>query len=161
MAFDAYLELDGVEGESTRAGYEDLIQVQSFSFGASNPASIGTGTGAGTGRAELSRFVVTKKTDAASTALFGACCAGTHFTNAKISVLKAGGEEALPYLTYEFDKVFVEAIEWSGGQGGDDAMETVSFAFGKVDILYQSQADEGTASGTYAASYDATTGTTS
>ncbi len=155
MAFDAFCELDGVEGESTREGFEKQIEIDSFSFGAQNPTSIGSGGGAGSGKAQLSRFVISKKTDAASPALFQACCTGKHFPGAKITLHKAGGDEALPYLTYEFDKIFVESIEWSGASGGDDRpAETVSFAFGKVEILYQAQAEAGAAAGTYSASWD-------
>lgn len=155
MAFDAFLELDGVEGESTRKGFEGQVEIESFQFGAHNPTSIGSGGGAGAGKAQLSRFVISKKTDASSTALFQACCTGKHFTTAKVTFHKAGGEEALPYLTYEFDKVFVESIDWSGASGGDDRPnESVALAFGKVEILYQSQAEAGAAAGTFSASWD-------
>lgn len=156
MAFDAFLKIDGVEGESNRAGFEDAIEITAFAFGASNPTSIGaSGGGAGAGKASLSTFNITKYSDAASPALFQACCEGKHFTNASITLHKAGGEEALPYLTYEFDKVFVESIDWSGGAGGDDRpTESLSLAFGKVEILYQPQAEAGSAAGAVSASWD-------
>ncbi len=155
MAYDAFLEVDGVEGESKRKGFEGKIEITSFDFGVSNPASIGSGSGAGSGKAQLSSFVVTKATDAASPALFQACCEGKHFPNAKITFHKAGGEEALPYLTYEFDKVFVESLEWGGASGGDDRpAETLSLAFGRVEILYQPQAEAGSAAGAVSASWD-------
>lgn len=155
MAFDAFLELDGVEGESTRAGFEGQIEMQSFSFGASNPTSIGSGGGAGAGKAQLSRFVISKKTDSSSTALFAATVKGQHFPTAKMTFHKAGGDEALPYLTYEFEKVFVESIDWSGASGGDDRpSETVALAFAKVSILYQAQSEAGASAGTFSASWD-------
>lgn len=155
MAFDAFLEVDGVDGEATRKGFENKIEIQSFSFGAHNPTSIGSGGGAGSGKAQLSSFNVTKLTDSASPALFQACCSGKHFPNAKITLHKSGGEEALPYLTYEFDKVFVESINWGGMSGGDDRpTEELSLAFGKVEILYQPQAEQGSAAGAVSASWD-------
>ena len=54
MAFDAFLKFEGgpkVEGESNRKGFEKQIDVFSFSFGASNPSSIGMSGGGGTGKA--------------------------------------------------------------------------------------------------------------
>ena len=32
MAFDAFLKIDGVNGESTRKGFEKQIEIQSFSW---------------------------------------------------------------------------------------------------------------------------------
>lgn len=155
MAFDAFLEIDGVEGEATRDGFEKMIEIESFTFGAHNPTSIGSGGGAGSGKAQLSSFNVTKYTDSASPALFQACCSGKHFPNAKITFHKSGGDEPLPYLTYEFDKVFVESINWGGASGGDDRpTEQLSLAFGKVEILYQPQAEKGSAAGAVSASWD-------
>src|SRR5689334_24466629 len=57
MAFDSFLKLDGVAGESVRSGFEGWIEIYSFSMGASNPSSIGTsGAGAGAGKVSLSGF---------------------------------------------------------------------------------------------------------
>jgi type VI secretion system secreted protein Hcp len=44
VAFDTFLKLDGLDGESTRAGFEKQIEIYSFSFGASNPTTVGSGT---------------------------------------------------------------------------------------------------------------------
>ena len=83
MAMDTYLQLDGVTGEATRANYTGWIELDSFSFGASNPVSIGTGsTGAGAGKASLSSFNVMKRTDSSSPVLFQKCCMGQHFAKA-------------------------------------------------------------------------------
>jgi len=155
MAFDAFLELEGVEGESTRKGFEKKIELLSFQFGAHNPTSIGSGGGAGAGKVTLANFNIVKMTDSASPAIFQACCSGKHFDTAKITLHKAGGDEALPYLTYEFGTVYVENINWSGSSGGDDRpVENVSLAFGKISILYKAQAEAGAAAGTFSASWD-------
>jgi len=55
MAWDAFMTLEGVSGESQREGHEGEIEVISFSFGASNPSSIGVGGGGGTGTVSLSQ----------------------------------------------------------------------------------------------------------
>jgi type VI secretion system secreted protein Hcp len=44
------------------------------------------------------------------------------------------------FLTYKFDEVMVESVQWSGSSGGDDTpSESVSFAFGKVTVEYKTQ----------------------
>ena len=72
MAWDAFLTLEGVKGESQRKGHEGEIELISFSFGATNPSSIGIGSGGGTGKVSLSSFNVMKKTDASSVGMFQA-----------------------------------------------------------------------------------------
>ncbi|MEO7986135.1 MAG: type VI secretion system tube protein Hcp, partial [Gemmatimonadales bacterium] len=49
MAFDAFLKIDGVDGESTRKGFEKQTEIFSYSFGASNPSTVGSGGGGGGG----------------------------------------------------------------------------------------------------------------
>jgi len=155
--FDAFLSIDGVDSESTRKGFEGQIEIQSFSIGAHNETSIGAGGGAGAGKVALSTMNVTKKTDAASPVLFQKCCEGMHFPKAEITLHKAGGEQ-LAFLKYAFDTIYVEDIQWSGSSGGDDVpMETLSLAFGKIEMTYTKQAKDGTAGAPVVASWDLTT----
>ena len=77
MASDFYLKIDGVKGEATAKGLADFMEIASFSFGASNPASVGSqGGGSASGKVSLSSFNVMKRTDMASPTLFQMCCAG-------------------------------------------------------------------------------------
>lgn len=157
MAFDAFLKLDGVEGESTRKGFEKQIELQSFSFGATNASSIGSGGGAATGKATLSSFSFSKETDATSPALFQACCSGKHFPKAKVVFHKSGGDQAIDYLVYEFEQCFIEAINWGGSSGSELPHENVSLAFGKVTITYVIQATAGSKATPIVGSWDVTT----
>jgi type VI secretion system secreted protein Hcp len=146
MAFDAYLELDGIPGESTAKGFEKKIEIYSFSWGASAPVSVGPGTGGMTAsRVSISSFNVMKKTDVASPKLFLAACTGDHITKMTLSLRKQtgkGGQDV--YLKYVFEEVMVEAVQWSGSSSGDDTpTESVSFAFAKVTVEYKPQSVDG------------------
>lgn len=152
MAWDAYLDLEGVSGESQRQGHEGQIEILSFNFGAMNPTSIGVGKGAGVGTVSLSTFNVTKNFDASSAEIFAHCCKGEHFPSATLTLYKAAGDKALPYLVYEFEEVFVESVNWSAG--GDVPIEQAAFAFGKVTITYSEQAADGTKAGDHVGSWD-------
>ena len=155
MAFDAFLTIDGVESESTREGFEGQIELLSFHMGASNPSTIGSGGGGGAGKATLSSFNCTKVTDKASPGLFQACCQGKHFPKAKVTLHKAGGDKAVDYLVYEFEKVFVESIDWSGASGGDDRpIEQLSLAYGKVTVTYTPQTEKGVKGSPVVGSWD-------
>jgi type VI secretion system secreted protein Hcp len=155
MAFDAFLSIEGVDGESIREGFEGQIELLSFTMGAHNPTSIAAGAGAGSGKATLTPFVCTKVSDKSSPQLFKACCKGKHFPQAKVTLHKSGGEETLDYLTYQFDKVFVETIDWSGSSGGDDRpIEQLTLVYGAVEITYTPQTESGAKGSPVVAKYN-------
>ena len=160
MAWDAYLTIDGVSGESQRQGHEGEIELIAFNFGGSNPSSIGIGSGGGTGTVSLSSFTITKKTDASSAELFQHMCTGEHFPVGKLTMYKSGGAAgALAFLVYEFEDMYVDNISWSGAEGGDNIpMESISFSFGKVTITYPEQNVDGTAGGDHVGSWDVRVG---
>ena len=157
MAMEALLKLDGVDGESQRQGYEGQIQLDSFSWGAQNSSSP-VGQGAGAGTVEISDFTVTKKTDLASAKLFQACCSGNHFDQATLTIIKPGGDSPVEYLVYDFTGLYITGINWSGASGGDDTpSESVSFAFGTVQVTYTPQNADGTAGSPLVAGWDRNT----
>lgn len=164
MAFDTFLKLEGpgVDGESTDATHTGEIELYSFSFGASNPVTIGSySTGSSGGKVSISSFNVMKKTDKSSPILFSKCADGTHFEKATVTLRKAGGTEGQQeYIQYIFEQVFVESIQWSGSTGGDDVpTESVSLAYGKFTLNYKPQKSDGTLDAAVTAGWDTTTNT--
>jgi type VI secretion system secreted protein Hcp len=160
MASDAFLKVDSVTGESTATNHTGEMEILSFSFGASNPSSVGSQSGgSGTGKVSLSSFTVSKLTDSGSCALFNACCTGTAFASAVVTLQIATGTGGqLPYLVYTFSNIYVDSINWGGsGDGSSKASETVSFSFASVSIAYSQQAADGSVSPTGNASWNVTT----
>src|SRR5690242_6531734 len=78
-AFDTFIKFDGgtapaTEGESTAKGFEGQIEVYSFSWGLSNPTTIGVGGGGmSAGKVSISSFNFMKKMDKSSPPLFLTC----------------------------------------------------------------------------------------
>lgn len=162
MALEAFLKIEGIPGESRKQGHADEIDILSFSFGASNPTTVGKGTGAGASQVSISSFNIMKSTDLSSAPLFLRCAKGEHIPTAIITLRKAGGTNPLEYLQYKFTKVYVDSIQWSGSSGGDDTpTESLSLAFEKVEIAYSSQNDDGTPKKTVGAGWDIPSGTPS
>ena len=147
MAFDTFLDLGAdIPGESTAEKFEKKIEIFSFSWGASSPVTIGSGTaGISASKVSISSFNVMKKTDIASPKLFKAVCLGDHIPTMIVSMRKqtgVGGQDV--FLIYTFTEVMVESLQWSGSSGGDDTpTESVSFAFGKVQFEYKTQGTDG------------------
>ncbi|HET6576197.1 MAG TPA: type VI secretion system tube protein Hcp [Fimbriiglobus sp.] len=158
MAFDVYLKIDGIDGEVTAKDVEKQIELLSYSFGASNPATIGPGTeGGAAGRVSISSFNVMKQTDSTSTALFLKCAEGKHFKDATVTLRKATGDGGQkPFMIYKFTTVYVDSIQWSGSTGSDQPMESLSFSFAKVEIEYYKQDEKGNLKKQSNATFDVT-----
>jgi type VI secretion system secreted protein Hcp len=71
MAFDVFLKLEGIEGESQDAKHKGEIQLESFSWGASNAGTAGTGDKGG-GQISFQDFSFTSKVGTQSSQLFTA-----------------------------------------------------------------------------------------
>ena len=157
MAFDTFLDMEGVPGESTAKGFEGKTEIYSFSLGASNPTTVSSGSGGlSGGKVSVSSFNFMKKSDKTSATLFQNCCNGEHIPKVTVSMRKAGGAGGQQiFLKYKFTEVMVESIQWSGSSGGDDSpTESCSFAFGKIEIEYLKQDAKGKTSIAGQASWD-------
>lgn len=167
MAFDTYLMIDSasvVKGEATATGMTPAtgwIEIFSFSWGASNPTTVGTtAAGLSAGKVSISSFNIMKKLENSSPNLFQACANGQHFKTANILLRKAAGTagKQTVFLQYDFADVMIESIQVSGSAGGDDTpTESVSFAFATITETYWPQNTETGGQGTKnTASWDLT-----
>ena len=139
MAYDAFLKLDGMDGESTDDKYKGYVEVASFSMGITHLTTVGSATGgAGSGRASLGELQISKTVDKSSAVLFQKCATGEHFPKGKLVVRKAGGTQ-MEYLVYAMEIVFVTSVHFSSASGEENANESVSLAFGKVGFDYTPQ----------------------
>ncbi len=155
MAIDAFLRFTkpgsaiAVEGETQDKTFSKspaAFELQKWSFGASNTATISSATGgAGAGKAEFDAFTVTKTVDKASPLLFLTSCLGGHYEGVTLSLRKSGGSQSdagTPYIVWEFKLVFIEKIQWSSG---DDApTEDITFRYGAIQFSYTPQLAGGT-----------------
>ena len=72
------------------------------------------------------------------------CANGDHFTDAKLTVRKAG-KNPLEYITIYMKDVLVTSVS-TGGSGGEDRLtENVSLNFRSVKVIYKAQKPDGTA----------------
>ena len=160
MAYDAYLVLDKVTGETTDADMskKGAMEIYSFSWGASNPVTIGSATtGSGAGKVSVASFSCMKKLDSASPSLLKNCCIGDHFKTGSVMLRKAGGSQLI-YLQYDMTEVYVESYQISGSSGGDDTpTESVSFTSSSIVMKYSAQKSDGTITPQIPAGWNITT----
>lgn len=148
MAFDAFLKIGDIKGETSDSKHKDEIEVLSFSFGATQGGSMGHGSGGGSGKVNVQNFTFVKKIDKASPVLFQHCCTGNHIKDAAFAVRKAGGEQ-LEYLKVKLTDVLIASVRPGGSSEGREEipLEEVSLSFSKIEVEYQPQGQDGKALG--------------
>ncbi len=146
MAFDTFLKISTIPGESTDDKHKDWIEVLSYSWGVSQQASASRSTGgaASAARADLQDFSIVHTLDKASPKLFLACCKGEHIKEVKLELCRATGDKQ-KYMEYKLNDVLVSSVRPGGSaQGGDPLpLEEITFNYGKIELMY-TETDHGT-----------------
>jgi len=160
MAFDAFLKIDGIPGESTDDKHKDWIEILSYDFGMDQPSSA-TDSSAGGGtteRVDLDDFKIVKHLDKASTKLYETCCTGKHIANVTLELCRAGGDK-VKYLEVKMENVVISKAKSGGMSEGEDGFptENVDFNFAKVKWTYtQQKRADGSGGGNVAGGWDLT-----
>lgn len=138
MAYDAFLKLDGIDGEVSAKGYEKWIEVFSFSWGASNVGTNASGGGGGAGKVSMQDIHFTQGFSKASPLLFLKCATGEHIKEGTLSLRKAGGDaNASEFLKIKLEDLLVSSVQHAGAERGDETpMEDVSLNFAKIQMQY-------------------------
>jgi hypothetical protein len=89
MAFDAFVQISGIEGESTDEKHLEWIEIIRFGVGVKQTVSNTASScgGACAERADFEDFIFRKLLDKASPKLAQACAAGTHINSKEWEVL--------------------------------------------------------------------------
>ncbi len=137
-AFDAFLKIDGVDGEATDERHRDEIEVFSWSWGAANREAVG-----GTGPA-VSEITVTKQLDKSSPLLFLKTARGEPAEKVVLRLADVRYEgEAPVFYEIVMEDVLVTSIE-SGARTDDERLtENITLNFSSVRFSFANRDDEG------------------
>lgn len=139
MAFDAYMEIQGIKGDSTDDGHKDWIELQAFSHSlqqSTGGSASAQGAHAG-GRADHADFSVVKRLDSASPSLFMHCASGKHIPQIVIEMCRALGEKTV-FMKYTLKDVLISGVRPSGSAEGADLipLEEISMRYGEIHLEY-------------------------
>jgi type VI secretion system secreted protein Hcp len=158
--FDAYLQIDGIKGESLEDKHKDWIEVLSFNHAVSQPTSStrSSSGGATTGISEHGDIMVTKFIDLSSPKLLEAVSTGKHFKKAVIEVFRQSGDSKVKYLTVNLEEVLISTVQTGGnGHGPELPVENVGLNYGKIEWVYtQQKRADGSGGGNTTGKYDLT-----
>lgn len=143
MAFDAFIKIDGIEGESTDAQHTGWIEALYYKTGLHQKKSstASTAGGASVERADFKDFVFTKQLDKASPKLALACAAGTHIDKIVVELCRAGTDK-IKFMEYTLTNCFITKVT-SGGSEKIFPAETFNVNFGKIEWCYAQQQRKG------------------
>jgi len=144
---DYFLKIDGIEGESQDAKHKNEIQLESWSFGATQHGTAHTGAGMGAGKVEMGDFHFVMRANKASPKLFLACCNGEHIKKAVLTCRKAGKDQQ-EYLKWTFTEFLISSYQ-TGGHAGSDIlpMDQISINHTECQFDYKEQKADGTLGG--------------
>lgn len=143
MAFDTFVQISGIEGESTDEKHPGWIEVIAFNTKTRQRTS-STASSAGGGsseRADFSALTFSKLVDKASPKLALACAAGTHIDTIVLEICRAGGEK-LKFIEYKLSNCLIKRVV-TAAEPGEFPAEMVSVDFGKIQWSYTQQRRSG------------------
>ena len=153
---DYFLKIEGVDGESSDDRNKGSIEIQSWSWGATNPgismSGASGGGGGGAGKVSIQDFHFKKSVDKSSPIIMLMAATGEHIKKATLTVRKAGSKQN------EFYKVTLEDVLISSyaanGDQGSVPMDSFSLNFAKITVEYTPTKADGSAGSPVKAGYD-------
>lgn|SRR5262245_33423074 len=148
MAIDAFLKIEGVQGESMDQQYNgkkaNWIDVLSYTYGVTQTGAASTQGGLTAGKANLQDFTFTQKVHIGSPELFIRCCTGKVCKDAAFVGRKAAGDKQLDFLKIDMKMVLITSVNSQAGGGQDEIpTETISMTCEEMKIFYCEQKSDG------------------
>lgn len=142
MSADIFLRIEGITGESQDANHKGWINVDSFTWGASQPGNMSVGGGGGAGKVQFRDLSVQTSIDRATPAVMRYVASGRHISKVEISVCKAGGSQ-IEYSRITLEDVLITNVMFSGATQRDLIGMNYQFQASKVQCQYWEQTAAG------------------
>ena len=156
MAIDAYLQIDGIKGESADSAHQGWIELTTAVWGVTQPRSATASTGGGhtAERCEHQALTVAKLADLASPILMQHCSMGKTIPKAKLEFMRAdGGGKPVKYYEVELENVMIASITQSVHEGSI-LRDSMGLRFSKIKWKYTQQKIGGGIAGNTAGGWD-------
>jgi type VI secretion system secreted protein Hcp len=152
-AVDYYLKVDSIPGESTDDKHKSEIDVESWSWGATQSGKASFGGGGGAGKVSMQDFHFVMRVNKASPKLMLACATGEHIKQAILTCRKAGGEQQ-EYMKVTMSDILVSSYQTGGSAGDTIPVDQIALNFAKLEFEYKPQKADGTLDAPVKTGYD-------
>ena len=150
---DYFLKIEGIDGESTDSTHGGEIDIESWSWGATQSGTSAGQGGAGAGKVSMQDFHFVMRHNKASPLLMKACATGQHVPMAQLTCRKAGGEQQ-EYMTIKFSDLLVSSYQTGGSNGDVIPLDQIALNFAKIEHEYKPQKPDGSLDSPVKAGYD-------
>jgi type VI secretion system secreted protein Hcp len=147
MANAIYLKIDGVKGSSKNKGHEGEIELESYSFGASQQSTMGHGGGGGAGKVQFDQFTFNAKVGIESPEVWGKVCNGFHVPEITLTADKAGGTSPITAVKIVLKDCMFTHYGMHDSLGQPDPSGSYSLDFREAKWSYQAQDAKGAKEG--------------
>ncbi|MBN1369585.1 MAG: type VI secretion system tube protein Hcp [Dehalococcoidaceae bacterium] len=132
-AYDMFIKIEGMDGESTDANHMKWVDVLEYGWGIEE---VPGGTSRTTGSIMHLDLVVTKTLDKTSPGLAIKCSKGENIPSVILAISQAGGGRT-QIMRYTLEDVVIKSIHVSGNAADEiRPVEEVSFSYRKITWLY-------------------------
>lgn len=150
----AFLKLNGIEGESQDAEYQNQIELQSAGWGSSNNSSFDFGTGSGVGLGQVHDISCVKYTDKSSLNLHKYCVTGKVVPDGQLTLLKLQDQTKIAYFKVNMTNIVINGWSFSANGDGQLPSEHFTLHFVKSESTYLPQGDTGDPQGAVTFNWD-------
>jgi type VI secretion system secreted protein Hcp len=153
-AVDYFLKIDGIDGEAQDSKHKNEIDIESWSFGATNSGTMSSAGGGGAGKVKFDDFHFVMKVNKSSPKLMLACASGEHIKKAVLTCRKAGKDQQ-EFLKYTFSDCIVSSFQQGGSSEGQIIpTDQITLNFAKIEKEYKAQKQDGTLDGAIKSGWD-------
>lgn len=153
---DAYLQIEGIKGESTDSRHANWIEVSKVIGSVHQPraSTVSTAGGLTSSRASLSNIILEKLADLSSPVLRQHCAMGKTLGKAVIEFMRADGDgKPICYERWTLANVMISTVTYDSGAGGT-MKETVHLAYSKINWEHVKQSIRGGTEGSTLGGWD-------
>lgn len=133
------LDIPDIKGQSLLKGFEDKIELLSFSHGVAMQVTASPSSSERTsGKPNHQDMTISKYVDLSSCPVIAACNASTNLKTVTLTVGRNDSGAVLPYMVVTMDNVIVSSVSYSSG-GGDRPTETLTLNYTKISWAFTEQ----------------------
>ncbi|MGZ8804178.1 MAG: Hcp family type VI secretion system effector [Microbacterium sp.] len=126
-----FLQLDGIDGESTVRGHEKWLEVAEISWGAAQAVS--AAGGGRTGRTTLRPLLLSTRLTIATPVLLDACARGRTINDATFEAVTDGQSSSVT-LRIQLEEILLTTLDLVGEDGEARPRVSFSLTYGQITI---------------------------
>ncbi len=144
MAFDAFLKVGDIEGESSDRAHKGWIEIQTFAWGVRQAAAVSGQSGLASGKPQVQNLHCTMPVSRATPQLALSCATGKHSPKAELSLQRSTPDKAV-FLAITMEDVLVCSYQIASAASNteDVPLDSIALSFGRIRFEFTTRKADG------------------